>query len=180
MKARTGFFHKIRSRNIFDWRSIADLVALVHLVDWPLKEPERLEVAHQHLLKVVELSRLSWAAILKETDNNKEWMPNPNQQSVLPNATMTQERIDTWLIFLDEATDLLNGKKLVPFWRNDQKGVNLHRAFHEPTRFDLILWIQGSAAIPYLEEGEQTKPETWENFQRVFRGQFIGFAFWIN
>jgi hypothetical protein len=54
------------------------------------------------------------------------------------------------------------------------------RVFTQPKDFDLVLWVQGSGAVPYLENGDVTSPETWAEFQRVFGGRFIGFAFWIN
>jgi hypothetical protein len=42
------------------------------------------------------------------------------------------------------------------------------------------VWVQGTAAAPYLEEGERTSFETWSRIQRIFRGGFIGFALWFN
>lgn len=160
--------------------TVLDAVALVHLADWPLAEAERLKAAHSHLLKMVETSRASWAAIQSEDDDDHEWIPGPNQKSVMPRGSISQRQIDAWLEFLTEAEALLNGEKLAPFWRNDPRGLNIKRVFYEPKRFDLILWVQGSAAAPYLEEGDQTKPETWRQLQRVFRGNFLGFAVWIN
>jgi hypothetical protein len=157
-----------------------DAIAMIHLVDWPLAEPERLKKAHGHLLLMVETSRDSWRSILAETDNDHEWIPGSEQQSVLPRGAITQEQIDAWETFLDEAESLLEGEKLVAFWRESDQGVNLRRVFYEPTRFDLVLWVQGSAAAPYLEDGPKTEEETWMMLQRVFRGNFIGFAFWIN
>ncbi|QDV79509.1 hypothetical protein [Botrimarina mediterranea] len=158
----------------------ADAIAMIHLVDWPLAEPERLKRAHGHLLLMVETSRDSWRSILAETDNDHEWIPGPEQQSVLPRGALSQEQIDAWQTFLDEAESLLEGEKLAPFWRESDQGVNLRRVFYEPTQLDLVLWVQGSAAAPYLEEGPKTEEETWMMLQRVFRGNFIGFAFWIN
>ena len=40
-------------------------------------------------------------------------------------------------------------------------------------------WFSGSgatAAMPYLQNGVCTSAETWNRFQRIFRGEFIGFA----
>jgi hypothetical protein len=86
-----------------------------------------------------------------------------------------------WLDFLDEAETILAGKKLVPFWRDaGGKGVNLRRVFTEPREMDLIFWVQGTAAAPYLEDGPITQPEVWTRLLRVFRGEFIGFAIWFN
>jgi hypothetical protein len=69
----------------------------------------------------------------------------------------------------------------VPYWRvAENKGVNLRRVFTEPRDMDVILWIQGTAAMPYLEDGSVTQPEVWTRLSRVFRGEFIGFAIWFN
>jgi hypothetical protein len=75
----------------------------------------------------------------------------------------------------------LQGKKLIPFWRgDDQRGVNLRKVFTEPTTFDLVMWIQGTAAAPYLQEGPLSTPDTWQRFNQMFNGQFVGFAIWFN
>jgi hypothetical protein len=62
----------------------------------------------------------------------------------------------------------------------DEAAVNLERVFNDPRDFDLVLWAQGTDALPYLEEGEKSDKETWRQFQRVFRGDFLGFAAWVN
>ena len=89
--------------------------------------------------------------------------------------------IDSWLEFVGEMESLLAGKRLIPFWRGDEKrGVNLRRVFTEPRTLDLVLWVQGTAATPYLEDGPVTKKEIWTRLERVFQGEFIGFAIWFN
>lgn len=163
------------------WESIPDLIAAIHLMNFKLREPKRLLAAQQHLLETVRMSRKSWDLIVIETDNEREWIPGPNQQSVIEGLEMNPERIKTWRRFLDEAEAVIKGEKLIPFWRQGfEQGINLDKAFREPRDFDLVLWVQGIDALPYLEEGEKTSPETWQEFQRVFRGEFIGFAAWIN
>jgi hypothetical protein len=164
------------------WTSILDGVAFIHLISLPVSEPERMQRAHEHLLAVIEQSRLSWKAIDAETDDDREWIPNPNQKNaVLPNAVVTVEMVDGWRAVLDEFESILQGEKLIPFWRgNDSRGVNLKRVFFEPTTFDLVLWVQGSAAAPYLEEGAVTDPAFWNRIQRGFQGQFFWFAVWVN
>lgn len=163
----------------FDAATISDVVAAVHLVDFDLKEPERMAAARDHLLSMTALSRQSWKAILAETDNEAEWLPNPIQQSVV-GVAVTSEVIEAWQRVLAELDGLLTGEKLVPFWRDESKGINLKRVFVEPKPFDLVLWVQGTAAVPYLERGETTSPETWNGIVRIFRGDFIGFALWFN
>ena len=134
-----------------------------------------------HLEEVTKLSRQSWKAILAETDDDHEWIPNPKQAGVFRRGSVSEEIVRGWLAFLDEADAILAGKKLLPFWRGaDGRGVNLRRVFTEPTQFDLILWIQGTAAVPYLEKGTVTDPEFWKGTDRIFRGDFLGFAIWFN
>ncbi len=103
---------------------------------------------------------------------------------------ITREFIDGWHGVLAEMEDLLEGRKLVPFWRDYNqfdfgvqgdipaagRGFNLKRFFEEPTRFDLVLLLQGTAALPYVEQGNLSRPETWNNLTRVFQGQFFGFC----
>jgi hypothetical protein len=165
------------------WRDpILDAIAFIHLLQFPVKEPERLQSAHAHLLAVVDQSRASWDAYLAETDDDREWIPNPKQKNAaIPGAEITPEMITAWRAVLDEFGAVLEGEKLIPFWRGEKPlGLNLKRVFYEPTEFDLVLWVQGGAAVPYLEEGPLTEPEFWTRLNREFRGQFLGFAIWVN
>lgn len=177
---------------------ITDAIAALHLIRFPLVEPERMKSAHAHLLQVVAESRKCWERASAETDNDHEWIPNPDQDSVLQQE-VSAEIITGWHAVLDELEALLEGRKLAPDWRTypgvvpflggwfgptevpDQgTGINLRRFFHEPRDFDLILLLQGSAAEPWLEEGPLSTPESWDRLTRVFRGQFFGFAIWFN
>jgi hypothetical protein len=140
-----------------------------------------MQSALAHLQQVTALSRASWKAILAETDDDYEWIPGPKQTGVIPNSKITKEMVAAWLKFLDETDSILAGKTLIPFWRNAPgMGLNAHRVFMEPTAFDLVLWVQGTAATPYLEKGTITAPEFWSMTNQVFRGQFLGFAIWFN
>jgi hypothetical protein len=160
---------------------IVDAIAFVHLLSLPPKEPQRMGAAREHFKAMIDQSRKSWVLILAETDDDNEWVPNPRQGTVLGRLRVTDEMVQGWMQFLDEADAVLDGKKLIPFWRSrDGRGINLRRVFTEPTRFDLVLWFQGTAATPYLEEGELTSPDTWRRFQRIFRGEFFTFAAWFN
>lgn len=183
-KAKTpyAFLQKEKpARGMFD--SILDVIAMIHLIDLPVIDKPRMEESLKHLESMVAQSQKSWDLILAEKDNDHEWIPSPEQRSVIPNVKVTGEMIDAWRSFLAETDALLQGKKLIPFWRggfDEPQGVNLRKVFTEPTRFDLVLWVQGTAAVPYLEQGEMTDPQVWTRLQRVFRGEFIGFALWFN
>lgn len=164
------------------WDSIADAIAFIHMIQLPVSDAERMKASHAHLLEVVAQSRLSWAAIKAETDDDREWIPNSNQtNAAIPGVTISREMIGEWHAVLDEAEAILQGKKLIPYWRpGDNRDLNLKRVFFEPQTFDLVLWIQGSAAVPYLEEGPSTSPVMWNRVQRVFGGQLGMFAIWFN
>ncbi|BBD62392.1 hypothetical protein NIES2109_52320 [Nostoc sp. HK-01] len=167
----------------FGWGNfdISDMIAFIHLINFPVAEPERLTTALQNFQTVTALSRQSWELILAETDNDREWLPNPQQKGVIPNAVVTQPMIDGWLTFLNEADTLLTGKKLVPFWRKREvRGINLNKVFTQPSTFDLVLWVQGTGAAPYLQLGRVTDTNTWLQLLEVFRGQFFEFAAWFN
>jgi hypothetical protein len=160
---------------------ILDEIAMIHVLRMPVHQPERLKVALTHLESMIALSRESWKYILAETDNDHEWIPNPRQESVLPGGKVDDNMVKAWMTFLDETDAILKGQLLIPFWRGgDGRGINLRRVFTEPRRLDLVLWVQGTAAVPYLEKGPLTKAETWRRLQNVFRGEFIGFALWFN
>lgn len=164
----------------FQFEDIADAVALIHMLRFPLVEPKRMESALKHIEQTLSLSRQMWKRVLAETDNDREWIPGPKQKGAI-NVGVTQEMLDNWMVALDEAEQIVQGKKLIPFWRGKPtRGVNLRRVFLEPRQLDIVLWVQGTAATPYLEEGELTKPDTWQQVNRAFGGQFLGFGFWFN
>lgn len=163
-----------------DFEEIADIIGAIHMIRFPVKEPKRMEAALGHIEQTLALSRSMWKLILAEKDNDHEWIPGPGQMSVL-GVGVTQEMVDHWIIALDETESILKGKKLLPFWRGKlTNGVNLRKAFLEPRTLDLVMWIHGAAATPYLEAGEITRPDTWEQINRVFRGQFLVFGIWFN
>ena len=160
----------------FDIDQIADAVAAVHLVHFQPADPQRLNRAREHLLAMIEQSRLCWEHALAEKDDDREWIPNADQTSLTP-LTVDEERIAAWKRFLDEAEAVLQGDKLLPHWRvKDGRGINLKRVFEEPRTFDLVLWAHGAAAVPYLEEGELVTRETARSLSGAFQGRFLAFA----
>ncbi|PQO30659.1 hypothetical protein C5Y96_14435 [Blastopirellula marina] len=169
--------HTDRQNNFMD--QIADAVLTVHLMKFELVEPERMEVARQHLLTMISQSRLVWQYCTQETDNDREWIPNAKQTSLTP-LTVNEARVAGWAAFLNEAEEVLEGKKLLPHWRvNDGRGINLRRVFTEPTNFDLIGWVHGVSALPYLEEGDKVSMDTARTLSRTFEGRFLVFAVWF-
>ena len=177
----------------FEPRSILDLIAWVHTFNYELVDAKRMQHALTHLETVVKLSQESWELIKAETDDDREWLPNPNQTSTMGQLIITQDVLTGWYEFLDEVDSILQGKTLVPFWRgvringpvrgvplNDKIGINARKIFTNPTRFDLVLWMQGTGLHPYLEEGKIVDRTKWNKMMRSFRGSFFSYFFWIN
>ncbi len=161
----------------FSFDPFLDLLAFVHMLRLPVIEPKRMEVALGHLEQVLTLNRQMWQRILAETDDDREWIPNPRQTSAVK-VDLDQEMIDNWLRVLTKIEPILQGQKLIPFWRGKPtRGINLRRVFLNPIQLDLVLWIQGTAATPYLEEGDLAEPELLLQFGEGFAGQsqwFLG------
>ncbi|MEZ6125661.1 MAG: hypothetical protein R3C49_21155 [Planctomycetaceae bacterium] len=173
--------------------SILDIVAFLHCINYECTEPERMKNSLQHLETMIACSRKSWELIEAETDNDREWLPNARQTSIMGSLQITQQIVTGWKDVLDEFEAILQGRKLLPFWRgvsgapssrpmqfHQKLGVNVRRIFLEPGRFDLALWMHGSGLQKYVEEGELTSPDDWRKFNRAFGGRFWNFAFWIN
>ncbi len=165
-------------RDYFLHSAIAEVVAFIHLIHWPVVEPQRLASVLGHLEAMIGLSRENWRRIMADTSTGKRWIPNPRQTGVLPRMRVTEERVEAWLRFLDAFEAILQGRKLIPHWRFD-KGINLRRFFLEPTTFDIVLMVQGSAAAPYLEDGEMATADTLVEAARAFEGDLTYFI-WIN
>ena len=169
----------------FDRALFSDIIAFIHLLRFPLKDADRVQASLRHLEAMIDQAQEMWTHYNAEMDNDNEWIPNPRQKGVMQ-ISVTEPMVTAWLDTVGEAEQVVQGKKLIPFWRGDnpKRGVNLRRVFTEPTTLDPILWVQGTAATPYLEEGPITEfatPETLRRLNDTFGGvNFFGFAFWFN
>ena len=138
-----------------------------------------------HLEAGVVQAKELWKFVLAETDDDNEWIPNPKQTGVV-GVKVTQEMVDAWLETLDEVEQVLKGKKLIPFCAGSRRARRQPcRAFTEPQTFDPIEWVQGTAALPYLEKGPLTKladPRIGTRLNNAFGGPFnlVAFGFWFN
>lgn len=168
-------------RERLELAAIADAIAFLHLWHWPAVEPERLSASRQHLLAMIALSRESWRRIAAETDDDREWLPGPQQTSQFSQLRVDEGVVAEWHAFLDGFEAVLEGELLLPHWRfRHGSGLNVRRMFEEPGVLDPVLLIQGSAAIPYIEEGPVAAGSTLENaFELVGRG-FLAYFVWFN
>lgn len=153
-------------------------IALATLNQTPDKA--RMAAAQTHFLAMVTDNRRFWAEVVLETDNDKEWLPNDSQKSAmgidLPPGTGPM-----WLGVLADFEALLTGKKLVPFWRiTGSAGVDVAAMFTDPRPIDVIGWVQGEGAVPYLKQGELISPANWQAFAQVMSGQAMLFTLFLN
>jgi hypothetical protein len=165
-----------------EWR-IADMISFIHLINWPVVEPERSKAARLELLEMIRLSREDWKAIRAETDNDREWLPGPQQTGAnqLTGLEVTEEQVTAWLATLTVAENLLNGNILLPHFRFADQGINMKRFFDEPQTFDLVLSITGPGVVPYLDKGIILSSDEWWALQNQFGSTgFMTFAFWAN
>jgi len=160
---------------------IADLIAMIHLMRWDVVEPERLRSSREHLLRMIQLSRGNWDLILKETDDDAEWLPNPKQTSLFSTMRVNQGTVDGWMQFLDQFEAALEGRLLLPHWRFDlDRGVNLKKFFGDSKVFDPIMLAHGAGALPYIEEGPVATEATADVAFQVFERGFLSYFIWFN
>lgn len=116
-----------------------------------------------------------------------EWLPGPTQKAALTSVRITGPMVENWHTFLDESESLLTGKKLVPFWRSTSAEVVAGTAKDSTcsvssTTPATSIWSCGCKAPTtcLLKQGELTDQRVWAQPADAFRGQFWGFAIWIN
>lgn len=158
----------------------ADVIATLDAALSQQPDPARMTAAHRHFMAMIADNRRFWALVVAETDNTQEWLPNDAQTSALglalPPGTGTQ-----WLAVLSDAESLLNGTALVPYWRvGDGAGVNIGRMFTDPKPIDIVGWIQGWAAVPYLETGPAVSADSWNAFADMMAGETMLMSLFLN
>lgn len=151
--------------------NVADLLSIVIETLRHDPDPARIRKARDHFLAMIEENRRFWTALAAETDNENEWIPNPNQTAAL-GLDLPGEVGQAWLAVLDDMEAVLKGEKLIPFWRfAPGHGIDLSAYVETPAPLPIIDWAQGSAALPYAAEGEVLNPESWRAFEGLVRGQ---------
>lgn len=157
-----------------------DMIAMVLAALDQQPDVARAATAHGHFLAMIEDNRRFWRMVELETDNDREWLPNARQTAGL-GVVLPPDTGPTWLAVLDEAEALLKGEKLIPYWRiGDLGGVNLQKLFLEPGRVDVAGWIQGWAAVPYVQTGPLVSADSWNRFSDMMLGDAMLFAIWLN
>jgi hypothetical protein len=154
----------------FDFETFADAFAMLEGAVNQAPDVTRAKAAKEHFLAMVTDNRRFWAAVAKETDNDREWLPNDKQTSAL-GITLPPGTGDIWLGVLADGEALLQGRLLVPYWRGAAgQGLNLGRMFDEPAPISITGWIQGWSAVPYLEKGPVIDSANLRRFEALMGG----------
>jgi hypothetical protein len=158
---------------------IADIIAAIHTLDFPVTDPERLAGVLGRLQSITTLSRKNWELILAETDDNRELVPSPSQTSMMPESPVTEETVSAWMATLDTVDQILAGELLVPHWRF-KEGFDLKAYFETATETDLVMLIAGQGALPFIKAGPIADARSFAEANRVFGTDWIRYAFWFN
>jgi len=178
-------FYEIRDPFFGDQDSLDTLAATLLMLDG-VPEKTRTRAALEHLQLMIAHNRNFWDEVALETDNDREWLPNPNQQAAF-GVEVTEEMAESWQGVLAELEAMLEGEALMPYWRTPSRwgaeegvGINLNKLLTDPGDFDLVLWIQGAAVAPYLEQGRLVSRDAIERFEDSVQGEFLLFSVWFN
>jgi hypothetical protein len=159
--------------------AIADFVAVIHTLDWPVTDAARLKGVRERMLAVLDYSRKNWTAILEETDDNHELLPSPRQTAMIPSTSVDDAKVAAWLVTLEKARDVVEGRLLLPHWRFRQ-GFDLKAYFETATETDLVMILTGLGAVQFLGQGPIATQEDFRVIQDAFGSDWLGYAFWFN
>lgn len=166
--------------------AIVDTIAAVLLTLQGVPDRTRTRAAHAHFKAMIAHNQSFWDEVEQETDNNREWLPNAEQTTAFGVGNLDRAAL-AWRDVLAEIDAILDGDVLIPYWRVSPErvagapvGLNLRRLFEEPGDMDIVLWIQGAAAAPYLEQGPLADMSAWGQFLQMTPGNSLLYAIWFN
>ncbi len=159
--------------------SFATPISFLHSINWKVEHPDHLKATRQNLLKVMQLNYETWELVQQETDDDHEWLPNPNQTSPFQELPVTQQTIDSWLQAVKASEKVLKGEVLIPHMVFEG-GINMKSFFETADTFDLVLFITGPNAVEYVEQGPVWNGDFMRTISRPLNRNFGAFAIWFN
>lgn len=172
---------------IFGMEDTIDQIAAVLVTIDGKPDAVRTRKALEHFRGMIAHNRKFWPEMMAETDNDHEWLPNPQQTSPF-GVQITPEIAQGWQEVLAELEDMLEGRALIPFWRTPPGdpdtttgvGINLRKLLTDPGDLNVALLIQGAAIAPYLEKGKLVTMAAWDRFGMLTRGDGLLMAAILN
>ncbi len=116
-----------------------------------VRDANELKRARTLILAGLDQARRCRAAVLAETDDDREWLPNPRQKSHAMPLEVDDELFDTWKGVLDDVQATLESREGLPVaemaqlghhqWATPPQGsIDLGRFFSEP--HDLVIPLE--------------------------------------
>ena len=170
------------SMNMYDMQfgSIADKLAIIIQTLRNQPDAEEVKLAAENFNQMIAANRKFWLLVAAETDDDREWIPNDKQHAAL-GFELPPGTGPSWLGVLDDGEQILSGQKLIPYWRfAPGYGINLKAWIDDPAPVDLVGWIQGSAALPYTQQGDTITSENWSRFAELMMGREFLFMLMFN
>lgn len=159
------------------WVDVAAM--FIHAIQGP-PDAVRTRAAHGHFLAMIQDNRVFWDRVSRETDDDREWIPNKLQTSALP-IPFPPELGDQWRGILSEIVMMLTGDLLVSHWRlPDGMGINAAAFMQNPPDIDIIALLQGESILPYAERGPEISGQSWRSFDRMLGGASVFYAIILN
>lgn len=153
-------------------------VVLASLSQTP--DPVHVQAVEDNWREMIAQNRLFWELVAAETDQRNEWIPNATQTSAV-GVQIPLGAQEAWQSILSDAEAVLNGDLLVPHpLLPDGVGLNLRAYFDAPGSLDVVDWVLGPGAYPYLARGQMITDQNWLAFQRMTQGNALGFALFFN
>ncbi len=161
-------------------RAEIDLIYVIIKALAQQPDPARIQAAHGNWMAMITQNRKFWALLAEETDNDHEWIPNPQQVSALP-ITIPPRVATGWQNILADAEAVLEGKLLLPHpLLPTGYGINLRAYVNDPGPLVLVDWIHGVGAYPYVARGPLITAQSWQAFRRLAGGNAGGLALFFN
>jgi hypothetical protein len=136
--------------------------------------------ARSGFLKVLELNQATMAALARETDNDREWIPSATQTSVT-GLSIDAARWTAWQDFAKDFRMVLEGEAFLDMEgsRAHGMGLNVEKLFQDPPG---PLNTNSSALLQnYMEAAPPEKILTEERaLFRFLQGDGLSYAFFIN
>lgn len=170
-------------RRGFDAAEFSSQIDTLYIIFTALaQEPDaaRFQAAAAHWREMVRQNRSFWTLVKAETDNENEWIPNPQQTSPL-SLEVTSEMAEAWQMILTEGEALLDGSLLIPHpLLPEGYGISLKLFAENPAPLEFVGTAHGRSLYPFAAKGPTMSAINWSRFSRLTGGNAGGFALWFN
>lgn len=129
-------------------------------------KPEHTRAAAAHWRAMIADNKRFWHLVAQETDNQAEWIPNDQQNSIL-GLEFPPGLGATWQKVLADGEALLNGTRALPFWRSSSVGIDAAAWLENPAPLDLPGLAQGWALAPYFSAAPVIDAQSWRQLESL-------------